>query len=141
MAEIKELAIPIIVAVVSAIVTALATIKIKYASSETDAISGLKRLGETLIFYCWIAWLIYSLGKQAISSDPVTRGAVFSIAIYTASLAVLLVMHFVRRIVGILEKMTAAHLDITHRVISLQAPEQVTSNKAGAAAVVEHASD
>lgn len=148
MVELKELAIPIVVAVVSAIVTVLVTalvsIKIRYASSEAEAVSGLRILGTNVIYYCWVAWLLYGLIRQAISSDPVTREVVVSIALYTSSLAVVLVVRLLRKILKLLEMMVNVekrHWDITERIISSPEAEQDTSSKPNSASAVKRAAD
>lgn len=123
MEAIKGLLIPITIGIVSALVAALITIKIKYASSEADALAKLKVLGITILYFCWVVWLIYDLGRELISAELVTRKSVFSIAVDTVSLAILVIMYFFNRFEDFLLRMLelhSRHSEITRSLLKIQ---------------------
>jgi hypothetical protein len=132
MIEYKEIVVPIVVAVISAVITAIITIKIKYAPTEKEAISGLKGIGKKILYYCWIGWLIYSLVKEFLSGEPLTRITVFNITILTVSLVALIFMYFINRTVDALNNIVdlqGKHFELTNHIVALYKDTKASPNQ------------
>lgn len=130
MVELKEFVVPIVVAALTAFVTALITITAKFAPSEAEAISGFKSLGARIFYYCWAAWLLYTLAKEVISPEPITRVAVFSIAIYTTCLGIFFIFFLLKDIAKVLKRIIelhSKHQGITDVLIRLQKTAEISA--------------
>lgn len=117
----NEILPSIIVAIISAVITAIFTIQIKYSTSKTDAINHLKNLGIKCIKWLWIGYLLYSMGKFVISSDPLTRKEIFSFVLYTFCLMLMLFQYALEKIFYLFEKMIKSsekHVAITESLSS-----------------------
>lgn len=130
MVELKEFVVPIVVAVLTAFATALITVTAKFAPSEAKAISGLRGLGAPIFYYCWAAWLLYMLTREVISPEPITRVAVFSIAIYTTCLGIFFMFFLLKGITKVLKQIIelhSKHQGITDTLIRLQKAVEITA--------------
>lgn len=104
MEEFKDFLIPMIVALVTAGVTAIITIQIKYSSTKEEAYSNLKKLAGSTLYYGWVAYLFFALYLLVVSSEPLTRADVLRISVTTVCLALLLIVHFQKRILSIIKR-------------------------------------
>ncbi len=123
MENIQSFLVPVVVSIISAVVIALLTIQIKYAETKDDALNGLKSLASKALSYLWVGYLIYSLYHQVVSQEPLTRGDVLSIAIYTACLFSLVTFHFMNRLIAILMETTHIQehqLDLLEKIMLKQ---------------------
>jgi hypothetical protein len=130
MVELKEFAVPIAVAALTAFVTALIAVTAKFAPSDAEAISGLRRFGARIFYYCWAAWLLYMLSREVISPEPITRAAVFSIAIYTTCLGIFFMFYLLKGITKVLKQIIelhSKHQGITDALISMQKVAEITA--------------
>jgi ABC-type transport system involved in multi-copper enzyme maturation permease subunit len=109
MVEFMESVEPIVIAVLTVFITALITVTAKFAPSEAGAIFGFKNLGARIFYYCWALWLLYTLTKEVISPEPVTRVAVFLIAIYTISIGLYFIFFLLKDITKILNRIIELH--------------------------------
>jgi len=130
MDSVQDLLLPIAIALVSVVVTAIVTIQIKYASTKEEAYSGLKSAASNALYYLWVTYLIYSLYILIASPEQLTRGDAFRISVITASLFVLIIIHFMKRITSIIKDQIILH----HKQIDLledhiKTSHQVTDNK------------
>lgn len=105
----KDFVIPLAIALVTAVVTAVLTIQIQYSSSKKEALGGIKSFGSAALYYVWIAYLVFSLFNSVTSKDPITRPAVFQISVLIASLALLLMLHVIKRILSIMKSQLQLH--------------------------------
>jgi len=127
MVEFMESVEPIVIAVLTAFITALITITAKFAPSETGAIFGFKSLGARIFYYCWAVWLLYTLTKEVISPSPITRVAVFLIAIYTLCLGLYFIFFLLKDIAKILKRiieLNSQHQGVTDVLIKLHETAQ-----------------
>lgn len=108
----NDILIPIAVAVISVGLTALVTIKLKFATSEAEAMTGLFNIGKKSLFYCWMLWLLYGLYQQLISAAELTRASVFAISMYVTCIAIMVIVDLISRIVKVLG--TIAETQIIH---------------------------
>lgn len=129
MVESNEFVVPIVVAVLTAFVTALITVTAKFAPTESEAKSGITVLGQRIFYFCWSVWLLYKLTSEVISHEPVTRVAVFSIAIYTVCIAIFFIFFLLKDITKVLKRIIdlhSKHQGITDILIGLQKAAQVS---------------
>jgi hypothetical protein len=74
-------------------------------------------------------WLLYKLTSEVISHEPVTRVAVFSIAIYTVCIAIFFIFFLLKDITKVLKRIIdlhSKHQGITDILIGLQKAAQVS---------------
>jgi len=126
MDTLQELLLPLIIALVSVIVTAIITIQIKYAATKEEAYNGLKSAGSKTLYYLWVAFLIATLYVQVASSEELTRTDVFRIAIITSSLFLLIILNFMTRIMSVISKqheIQSEHFKLFKEHITISHPE------------------
>jgi hypothetical protein len=97
--------VPLIIAVITVTVNAVVNIKIKFAPDAQTAFRDLK--DTALRVFQWIlnAVLVFQLLRQVFSSEPLTRVAVFAIALHVAVLMLIVVLHMFSRIISVLEQL------------------------------------
>jgi hypothetical protein len=123
----KDIIEPIIIVVISVSLTAIVTLKTKYATSEDQAIAGLKNIGKKVFFYCWTAWLFYGLAMQVISPEPVTRTSVLLIAVYTSCILLMLIFSLLKSIIEAIAKVVAVqrlHIESQIEQINTEATKE-----------------
>lgn len=88
-----QLLIPLIVAILSVVVTALINIRLRFATSRDEAEADLKTLGRRIIFYALVLVVVgYLVHDAVLSSAPLTRWAVFNISTEVAALFSVFIM-------------------------------------------------
>ena len=128
MDNVQELFLPLIIALVSVVITAIVTIQIKYAATKEEEYNGLKSAASKTLYYLWVAFLIYTLYLQAVSSETLTRMDVFRIAIITSSLFLLIILSFMTRIMSVISKqheIQSEHFKLFKEHITISHPEAI----------------
>ncbi|MFV8784454.1 hypothetical protein ACNKU7_18715 [Microbulbifer sp. SA54] len=103
MEDFKIVVVPLIVAIISAVLAALFAINLKYAKTKEEALSGIKASFFSCVYYAWVAWLIFIIFREVTSVESITRGSVFLIVINTVCIAMLIQMHFLKRIISVVQ--------------------------------------
>jgi len=118
----SDILLPIATALISVIIAAVLTIHIKFASSKEEAMKGVNKLIYKTIICIWFIWLVHQLYNEINSTEPLTRTDVFSIASYSASLAFMLMLVIVNRILGVIENVVdiqGQHISSTNRIMDI----------------------
>jgi len=134
MDNIEDIIMQIVVPIVTVIFTAIITIQIKYSTTKEEAFSNLKSVGSKVLYYIWLAFLVFILASEVLSDEPLTRASVFKITIYSISLSLLIILRFIDRIISIQAKQIELHdkhLDAFERHLKKSYQETKSVNNEG----------
>ncbi|UCM99407.1 hypothetical protein LCX93_07630 [Sulfurimonas sp. SWIR-19] len=132
----KDLIIPIIIAIITILLTAYISIQIKHSSTKDEAIKVIKSTINSILFYLWTIFLLYHFFNEVISDEPLTRKSVFVMIMDSLSLLLVFLIKFA--ILPILEIQRkhidsfGKHLQITEDMVSS------TNNTSNKTLEVEH---
>jgi len=126
----KDLIIPFIIAISGVLLTAYITIQIQYASTKDEAINSIKNIVSKILYYLWIVFVIYTLGKELSSNEPITRTSIIIMIIYSQSLIlVILIKTAIFPILDILTRINIGaskqneiiknHLNVTQGILEI----------------------
>lgn len=131
MTELKDVIVPIVVALASALLAAFFTIKLKFASSEKEAMESIWGFGKNLVFLILVGWLFYDLVRRGISAEPVTRAEILLMIIDAFTLILIMFFFVARKFIQIIQssfELHGRHLDATHKTISIINANQQSVN-------------
>ncbi len=98
---IKELAVPMFIALASVALTIWASIHIKYSETKDEAISNLKLSAIKITRIGLIVCALYLLYGELSSTESLTRPDVFKIVLLIVSLALLVVFRLMKETTAI----------------------------------------
>lgn len=113
MAEYKELIFPLAVALISALVTAIFTLKLKFASSEKEAIDQILELLKKAVFYVLLVWLAYDLIRRGSSTESISRQEILLMILDSFSILLVLFLFFTRNLLNLIGKSFDLHVKHT----------------------------
>jgi hypothetical protein len=95
--------IPVVVPVLAVMVNAVISMKIRFAPDEATAARELKGLASRIIQWILNAGIVALLVYELFSSEPLTRLAVFEIALQVGVLTLIVVLFVINRFANLLK--------------------------------------
>lgn len=115
----KEILTPVVVAILSAVITAFFSIQIQFAKNKKEAVNQIKDLIIKCLKLLWVGYLVYSIIKFIISTEPITRPEIFSLIVYLLNIMMIIIEYVICKILYIIDsirEMNKDHLEITKQI-------------------------
>jgi hypothetical protein len=112
-----SLLVPVLIAVLTIAVNAVVNIKIKFAPSAEAATRDVKEFALRIFQWILNIGLVFVLLREVLSSEPLTRLAVFAIALQVTVLMLVIVMYAMNRVMYAFTDFFSS----LHRVVESQA--------------------
>ena len=101
----KEIILPIVVSVISAIFTAYVTIHIHHSKNKEEALNSLKAFIIKGVAVVWSIWLVYGIIQFVISTEEITRSDVFKLVMYVFSLLIMFLNIVINKILNLIGRL------------------------------------
>ncbi|MDQ3580663.1 MAG: hypothetical protein M3495_03145 [Pseudomonadota bacterium] len=123
--------IPIAVAALTIAVNAVVNIKIKFAPDATAATRELKELALRVVQWLLNFGMVGVLIRDILSTEPLTRLAVFKITLDVATLGLVVVSYLIHRVLDVIKRIVevqAQHLGVTEKIRDALRSEQTAED-------------